>query len=318
MTVIAHGDRFDAIESFRGFERVEYVYFQLSELSEESVAAQTQKLVHDFWMRWRQPTNPRKNLVLVDPPKGIDFKGLVPKSDRHVVISDPKLLAPWQAWARSHKNQVDVVKHAIVPQALIGLLVEGDVDEGIPRFRKNAAEHLVQAYPGGLFTLAIPIAALKAREVKVPVSLEDVLELCPLVGKGQQYAVSAVDLIKGLGTSKAVELAGRTPEKQAYGPLIYALKKYNSEVTEIEAVHPGSTEVRKNSTRIACPGYENRVTFLEAVIRGIEEKKWNPRAGLVLFAYLCLLEGACPSTSVETSSFSPALRTLSQLSNMSL
>lgn len=311
MTILAHGDRFDAIESFRALENVEYVYF---------VDEDNPKPVHTFWMRWRTATNPRKHLVFVNPPK-LELGELSPRPGRHIVITEGRQLPQWLAWAKKHK--VEVQAHALSPQTLIALLVAGDSDFGIPKFRRNAAEHLVQAFPGGVQTLYLPIMGLQSSETPEPISLEAVLELCPLtVSKGPVYTVSAVELLKNLGSARAIALAAKVPAKEAYGPLIYARKKYTSEVIEVQAVHPGSSEVLKKCTRMACLGYENRVTFLDAMLTGIEQKCWNPRAALVLFSILCLLEASapaeanCPSPSSKTSSSSQALRTLSQLLNM--
>jgi hypothetical protein len=128
-------------------------------------------------------------------------------------------------------------------------------------------------------------------EYPEPISLEDAMEAWPfVVVKGKVYAVNLGHLIRTLGTEKAISLVSTAPEKESYGAL--------------------------KGLQVACQSQSDRLQWLNSLLKGVDEKKWTPKAALVLFTHLCLIEkkGArWPSNGTENTSFSPALTRLYQL-----
>ena len=285
MTVVAYGDRMDAIEAMKLREAAELVTFD-QDVKDNSDEMKTQ--VHEMCMAWQTLTIPRKQLVFVDPPSKLDPKKLKPRADRHVVFTG-SVPAAWKRWAEA-STSVQLERYGYEAADLVQLLVAGNPGAGVPKFTKTAAEHLVACNPGGLCALEWPVKALVAAEVPIPVQLESVMELWPVVPvEGKVYTVKLGDLIKTLGRNGAVLLASKVPEKESFGALM--------------------------GLKVACKSSENRVKLIDALLVAIDKKRLKPDAALVFLTLACLEESTWPSKSKAGASPSPLLRTLSRLSN---
>lgn len=290
MTVLAHGDRQDAVAAMRErFPDAEFVAYADKPDPGEDPA-------YDLTMRWRMATLPRQHLVFVNPPKDLKLKDLKPGSHRHFVV-EGKLTKSWQTWGS--QPGVEVVNHHLEPAQLVNLLMAGAPAAGIPRFTKGAAEHLVVSNPGGLQALAWPIQLAAAAGSREPIGLEAVTGLWPFVPiTGKTYAVKLPDMLSAVGTSRAVELANKIPAEQAIGTLEVLKSIYKSKVE--------AAKVAKKP----CDNFQKRVKLIEIALTGMREKRWNGKAALVLFTLACYqLEAPCPSSSKATNSSSPPLTT---------
>lgn len=283
MTILAHGDRLDAIEALKELPSVEFLYFG----EEQNKDAQA-KYAHEMAMAWQALTIPRKQYVFVDPPKGLDPKKLKPRADRHILFTGD-VPAAWKRWAES--PGVQMTKYGLEPGKLVAFLVAGNAEAGIPKFTRPAAEHLVASNPGGLSALYWPIQALVEAEISQPIAFDAVMDLWPVIPvSGKVYAVKLGDLIRVLGKKDAISLALKVPEKESFGAL--------------------------KGLETACKSNENRVKLISALFKAIDEKRLKPDAALVIFTLACLEETTWPSKSKAGASPSPLPKMLSRLSNI--
>lgn len=269
MTQIFFGDRLDVLVKVNKLQNVEQVKV-------------TDK--HEFNMLWQSNTIPRKNLVFVDLPSSIDPKDIKPRADRHLAFLDKDVSKPWSTWATKHKIKPE---GGFIPsEKFVSLLMEGTAE--IPKFTREAAEHVVSCNPGGFHVFYWVIETIKDLELKEPICFKDVFEVWPfVVHEGKTYTVDSRELVKHLGFQKGIELAAKIPEREAFGGLKYLEK--------------------------ACKATPDRVQLVKLMIQGIKEVKWSSKAALVLLAHLCYMEKQWQSNLSSKTLSSPVASQMLQL-----
>lgn len=280
MTQICFGSRLDAIEWWKNKPNVEFYYFNLNDRDSN------EQIIYDFVMTWNGETFPPSQIVFVNPPSFIKAAAVKPKKTRHLIIED-ELPAGWKAWAKEHKiKPVELGKSS---DYLIAGLVAGA--QGFPKFTPEAAKHLVMCSPGGLQAIWWPVQQVKAMGYPEPISLEHAMEAWPfVVHKGRSYAVNLSKLLKALGTAEAISLVCKAPEKEAYSGLM--------------------------GLKVACQPQPDRLQLLNSLIQGVEDKRWTPKAALLIFTHLCFIQRNKPSwlsQKLTLSLSSPALTQLYRL-----
>lgn len=278
MTVIQFGSRLDSIEFWKNKPNTEFYYFDEKLPNEE--------VIHSFVMTWNGETLPPSHIVFVCPPSFIRPTGLKPRKTRHLIFEEEPFQS-WITWAK--ENKIKPQEQGKSPEYLIAGLSAGAM--GLPKFTPEAAKHLVTCSPGGLQAIWWPVQQIKAMGYAEPITLEDAMEAWPfVVHKGRTYAVNLSKLLKALGTKDAIEIVSQAPEKESYSGLM--------------------------GLKVACHTQANRLQWLNSLIQGVDDKKWTPKAALLIFTHLCLIERNKPawlSQKTTLLSSSPALTQLYRL-----
>lgn len=277
MTVIYYGERLDVETKIKKLNPLKLVRIQKN---------RPDKMERDFMMHWNSICLPVEHIVFLDPPE-VDLKLLNPKPDRHVAFTDKELPKKWAAWAKKLKVTVDGGFYS--SEQLVELLVKGT--STIPKFERQAAQHIVDSNPGGLNALYWAVQTCTALELPQPISFETVFEIWPfVVAKGRTYTINARELEQSLGTQRAIQMVSKQPDNEAYGALDYMYK--------------------------ACPAGSDRVQWIETLFQGVEDKLWTPRAALAIFTHLCYQEKNPPEWQSHANTMmwsSPALTSLFRL-----
>jgi hypothetical protein len=275
MTEIHFGSRLDAIEWWKNKLNVEFYYFDEKDSNEEAV--------HKFVMTWNGETLPPSHIVFVTPPSCIKSNLVKPRKTRHLIFED-ELPQNWKAWAKD--NKIKPTELGKSPEYLIAGLVAGA--QGFPKFTPEAAKHLVMCSPGGLQAIWWPVQQVKAMGYPEPISLEHALEAWPfVVHKGRSYAVNLSKLLKALGTSEAIKLVSEAPEREGYSGLM--------------------------GLKVACQPQLDRLQLLNSLIQGVDDKRWTPKAALLIFTHLCFIQRSNPSWLSQKSTLSLSSPALTQL-----
>lgn len=279
MTILFFGERLDVETKIKKLSPLKLVRIPKN---------RSDKMEREFLMQWNGITFPPEHFVFLDPP-AVDLKNLKPRPDRHVAFIDQEIPKTWKAWAKKLKQEVKTDGGFYQPEQLVELLVKGT--NSIPRFERQAAEHLVNSNPGGLNALYWAVQTCTILELQEPISFKDVFEIWPfVVAKGRTYSVNARELESALGSKKAIQMVLNQAETEAYGSLDYMLK--------------------------ACPKGSDRVQWIETLFKGVEDKKWTPKAALSIFTHLCYQEKNLPEWQSNANTMmwsSPALTSLFQL-----
>ena len=268
MTVIAYGERGDAIAALRArYPDAEFVFFDARPDPDTDP-------VYDAMLRWKTSTNPQAHVVWVDPPATWVPKTLPVHGYRHVVFAD-KVPAPWLTWAK--QDRVEMLPCLFDAGQWRALLVTGSPEAGVPQFTPAAADHVLEANPGGVHALGSALELLTAAEVPQPITLGSVTALWPYSPtKGKKaYAVDIGALIQTLGTEKAVKLAAMVPDREALGPLHALRAVYVNKVA--------AAQLAKKD----CIGYQKRVKLADTALALMVDKVLTGKAALFLFVLSC-------------------------------
>ncbi len=324
MTILAHGNRLDALARFEELVPHEFVYIEdAGETGQVQLA-----------MRWRTPSRELKHLVFIVPKALKPSKSLKPRADRHLVFDE--LTAPWKRW--SQQPGVEVEDHCVDTEKLEQLLRQGSVAAGVPVFTAGAAEHFINVHPGGLTALQGPLAMLKASEVKTPIELTSVRHQWPFrVIAGKVYSVDLMTLVRKLGSQEAMVMVKDIVDKEAYGALkgveVVCARKIKGQLrTELDLLDLDTGEepvkswleqttakdladrfamirARSGSSKIPCFVELERLQLVQVVLSAIEQKRLRPKAALFLVCLRLYQESRCPSKSQTELSVSKLLST---------
>jgi hypothetical protein len=212
----------------------------------------------DFMYRWSSYTLVPEQMVFINPP--FKPKDVFPKFDRHLAFLE-EIPKEWIEWGKKHK--ITFKEFKTNKKDLVKFLMVGNSEKNVPKFTQSAALHLVEHYTHGKFKLAEMAQYFKLMGFEEPIKLEDVLEIWPYTSDGKEHKVNLSKLLKELGTPASIERVKTVAEEESI-PLLRGLFKATQKY------------------------YPEEHMLVQKIIQGVMDKRWKPKAGVVLLSHLLL------------------------------